>query len=195
MKKVLLLLTAVASLISANYASAFGPWAGGNYTGVSDLGSTPAQLIARYGTPVSVEKGWYGAGNSYGFFTDKSKTMFLYATTTPDGSKVEDVIFQASKNGKNVAATKAQKFHLLLVNSDPHIEYYSDEFGVMAQDWDGTDDWPNYKGYKHVGVKADINWTHCIFVTDTETGGYQLRTKKQFDLEQPYVKAKFFVKK
>jgi hypothetical protein len=158
-----------------------------NHTGVTDLNSTPAQLIARYGKPASVEPAWYGAGKSYSF-QDSRSGYFIFATTEPTGGRVEDV--QYLRKGSSL--TRAEKAHLLLVNSDTHIAYYGDrrEFGVDV-DWDGNEAYRGFrKEHQEIFVKSDLNWTHQIINNETDDGGFQVRTKAQFEREQKALAAR-----
>jgi hypothetical protein len=171
----------IATLLTA--LSALPAFADGrNPRGFTDLNSTPAQLAARYGKPVKVEKGWYGAGLSYSF--QPNKELFVYATTNPQGTKVEDVVYKST--GKPF--TYDQKEYFLLINSNPHISYYGDcrEFD-QDTDWDGTESVKHLGKERNLTVKSDLNWTHQIVAKDTDDSGYQLRTKAQFDVEQKFI--------
>jgi hypothetical protein len=184
-----ILLTALTGL---SFASPL--FAGGNYTGRTDLNSTPAQLIALYGKPQKVETGWYGFGTSYSFTLKHG--VYLYATTNPYNTKVEDVIYTRPSK----PWTDAEEDHLLLVNSDLHITYDGD----YSSDWNGVEHVEHLGKEKNLWVKSDCYCTHQIVAKDIwglptapdaeilpgllEQGGYQLRTKKQFDVEQKFIK-------
>jgi hypothetical protein len=150
----------------------------------TDLNATPAQLTSRYGKPVKVETGYYGPGTSYSYHP--SHNLYVYATTNPYGTKVEDVIYVQASG----AFSKAQKSHLLQLNSDPHIAYWgdsgaSDGFG----EWDGTEEVKRLGKERNLIVKSDLNWSRWgIIAKVTDNGGYQVRTKKQFYLEQKFIR-------
>jgi hypothetical protein len=183
MKKLLIipLLTALAAFAGEPYTGHRG---GVNPGCPTDLNSTVAQLTSRYGKPVMVEKGWYGAGLSYEFHPAES--LYVYATTTPDQTRVEDVIY-TQFTGKPFTA--AEKSHLLVHNSDPHITYYGDSiaFGTEVE-WDGTEQVKRLGKEHNLTLKSDLNWTHQIVTKETDNGSYQIRTKAQFDREQKFLK-------
>ena len=175
MKKILL-------TILSSYALA-APLLALNITGRTDLNSTPAELISVYGKPVKIERGWYGAGVSYTFRLPSG--VYLYATTNPARLNVEDVIY--TRPGKPFS--DKEKAELINRNSDSRITYYGDyhEFGVNF-DYDGTETVKRRGKERDLTVKSDYNWTHQIFAKTTEEGGYQIRTRNQFDLEQKFLK-------
>jgi hypothetical protein len=159
----------------------------------TDLKSTVAEMTARYGKPIKIEAGWYGAGVSYTFHPYKG--FYVYATTNPAQTLVEDVIYSqfSGRYGEiSLPFSKAQKSNFIAKNSDSHVQYWGD-YTAQGPDmnWDGTEE------IKHLGVEGrvivryDLNWTndHSIVAKETENGGFQVRTKNQFDVEQPYVKS------
>jgi hypothetical protein len=149
----------------------------------TDLNATPAQLAARYGKPVRVEASWFGGGGlSYSF--QPSKTLFVYATTNPYNTKVEDVIYKKL----NGSWTRAEWETFILRNTDPHIVYYGDmhEFDVNF-DSNGLEDVKHLGKERNLVIKSDYNWTHQIIGKTTDDGGFQVRTKKQFEIEQKFV--------
>ena len=159
--------------------------------GVSpDLNSTPAQLVARYGKPTKVERAWYGAGMSYGF--QPSANLYIYATTDPSGSRVEDVLYVRFKDWVNVPYTSREARVLLQRNLDYHVAWKGDRPGVSF--WDGIDD-VSHLG-KEYGVlrewsltndRAVIANTRKIDSKDIKGNpiiGGQVRTLEQFNVEQ-----------
>ena len=150
----------------------------------TDLNATPAQLTSRYGKPVKVETGYYGAGTSYSY--QPSKNLYVYATTNPYGNKVEDVIYVQASG----AFSKAQKSRLLQLNCDPHIAYWGDSGASdLFGEWDGTTEVKRLGKEKNLIVKDDLNWSRWgIIAKVTDNGGYQVRTQKQFYLEQKFVR-------
>src|ERR1700740_3750248 len=75
-----------------------------------DLNAAVAQLTARYGKPKKVERAWYGAGMSYGF--QPSPNLYVYATTNPRGSRIEDVIYIRFKKWVNIPYTPEESKRL-----------------------------------------------------------------------------------
>ena len=172
--KALLLLLSFTALTST-YAINIAP---------TDLNATPAELAARYGKPVKIESSWFGGGGlSYSF--QPSRTLFVYATTNPYSNKVEDVIYRKL----NGSWTKGETETFILRNSDPHIAYYGDvhEFDVNF-DYSGLEDVKHLGKERDLIIKSDYNWTHQIIGKTTDNGAFQVRTQKQFYLEQKFIK-------
>lgn len=161
-----------------------------NTRGYTDLNSTVAQLTSRYGKPVKVEKGWYGAGLSYEFHP--SKNSYIYATTNPEQTLVEDVIYtQFGGKYGNIPQqfTKEEKSAFIARNSDAHITYWGDANAQGTDgNWDGTDKVKHLGREYNLTVRYDLNWTeHSIIGRDVDKDGYQVRTLKQFNVEQKYL--------
>jgi|SRR5271165_3159519 len=184
-----LILTALLSALTFSAAHATETINPGHPT---DLKSTVAQLTSRYGKPVKVEKGWYGAGLSYEFHP--SRNLYVYATTDPSQTRIEDVIYSqfTGKYGESQQAfSKGEKSRFLARNSDPHVAYWGD-YGAQGTDgnWDGTEEVKRLGRERNLTVRSDLNWTwaNSIVAKETEQGGYQVRTLRQFDLEQAYLR-------
>ena len=124
-------------------------------------------------------------GLSYSF--QPTKALFIYSTTNPSGTKVEDVVYKELVR----PLTQVERDRFLVLNSDSHITYYGDflEFD-QSFDWDGKGSVKRLGKEKNLIVKSHYNWTHQIICKDTDNGFFQVRTKAQFDLEQKFIKSR-----
>jgi hypothetical protein len=167
-----------------------------------DLNSTPAQLAAKYGKAVKIEKSWCGAGLSYGF--QPSPSRYIYATTDPSGSRVEDLVYIKLDGG---SFSEKEKSDFLLANSDRHIAWQGDNEPY----WNGGIDQKTLgrERFPHT-VKAQSNGPRFIIYNmhnqgwkkdpasgkwvetpaDPKAGpvSFQIRTGTQFQVEQAVIK-------
>ena len=158
-----------------------------------DLNATVAQLSARYGKPKKVERAWYGAGMSYGF--QPSPNLYVYATTNPSGSRVEDVIYVRFKDWVNIPYTSQEARSLLHQNLDHHITWKSDYPGVSF--WDGIED-VRHLGKEYGVMRAwSLNYNRAVIANTRKLNikdikgnpltAAQVRTLDQFEVEQPAI--------
>ena len=155
-----------------------------------DLNATVAQLTARYGKPKKVERAWYGAGMSYGF--QPNPNLYVYATTNPSGSRVEDLIYIRFKDWVNVPCTSQEARGLLQQNLDHHITWKTDYPGVSF--WDGIED-VKHLGKEHGVMRVwSLNYNHAVIgntrqldhkdINGNPIIAAQVRTLDQFHAEQ-----------
>jgi hypothetical protein len=160
-----------------------------------DLNATVAQLISRYGQPKKVEHSWYGAGMSYGF--EPNPNLYVYATTNPSGSRVEDVIYIRFKDWVNVPYTREEAKRLLIENLDHHLTWKTDLPGVTY--WDGISD-VRHLGKEH-GLREvlSLNYNHAVIgnmrklddhkdIKGSPIIAFQVRTLNQFYAEQAAIR-------
>jgi hypothetical protein len=159
-----------------------------------DLNATVAQLTARYGKPKKVERAWYGAGMSYGF--QPNPNLYVYATTNPSGSRVEDLIYIRFKDWINVPYTSQEARALMQQNLDHHITWRSDYPGVSF--WDGIED-VKHLGKEHGVMQAwSLNYNHAVIgntrkldtkdINGNPIIAAQVRTLDQFQAEQSAIR-------
>jgi hypothetical protein len=153
----------------------------------TDLNSSPAVLAAKYGKPVKVEPAWCFKGTSYSF--QPSANTYIYATTNPEGSAIEDLMYFKF----NGPFSEAEKTALYNANVDrSHVwdgDYRGFDFGF---DWDGRREVKKlgFERYKH-HILYEVNGGHAIVDNVREQDGktsYQVRTLKQFRFEQTAIK-------
>jgi hypothetical protein len=161
-----------------------------------DLKATVTQLIARYGKPRKIEHAWYGAGMSYGF--QPSPDLYVYATTNPSGSRIEDVIYIRFKKWVNIPYTPEESKRLLIKNLDHHLVWKTDLTGGCSMPqlsyWDGV------TGVRHLGKEYNLSEVfslNCDYAVIANTRkldtkdingnpiiAAQVRTLDQFHAEQ-----------
>ena len=153
----------------------------------TDLNSTPAAIAAKYGKPVKVESAWCFKGTSYSF--QPSLNTYIFATTNPDGTKIEDLMY-FKFNGPFSGAEKAA---LYKQNVDRGHVWDGDYRGFFSRfDWDGKREFKKLglERYKHY-IQYETNGVNAIVENMHEQDGktsYQLRTLKQFLFEQTAIK-------
>src|ERR1700740_461819 len=158
-----------------------------------DLNATVAQLTARYGKPKKVERAWYGAGMSYGF--QPSPNLYVYATTNPRGSRVEDPIYIRFNHWVNVPYTSQEARALLQQNLDHHITWKSDYPGVSF--WDGIEDVKHLRKESGLMRAWSLNYNRAVISNTRKLDtkdikgnpiiAGQVRTLDQFNVEQPAI--------
>lgn len=154
-------------------------------TAQARIGSNLEQCRANYGHEVKVEKAWCG-GTAYGFV---NQGLYIYAIFSPDG-KVGDVTYFDNTAAKPLS--KAMQEHLWAENVDKSIEWdskyqYNNEHANMG--WDGRQEYKNLgseKG-KH-WMMTETNGTRAL-IENANKNGWQIRSMKQFQIEQSALKA------
>ena len=155
-------------------------------TAQARIGLNLEQSRASYGHEVKVEKAWCG-GTAYGFI---NRGLYIYVILSPDG-KVGDVTYFDNTAGQPLS--KAMQEHLWNANVDQSIAWdrtnyqFTNEHANMG--WDGRVERKNLgleKG-KH-WTMSETNGTH-VLIENANKNGWQIRTMKQFQIEQSALKA------
>ncbi len=143
-----------------------------------DLGSTVADLTAKYGKPVKVEKAWCG-GTAYGF--QPTKMTYVYAIET--NGTVGDIIYF--------------DFNKPQITREDSVKLFRSQFPIVP-----PITWAD-KEYKNgLGEEKGKHWKHTqwivqsfdmlregkSFISNPKDKGWQFRTPEQFAAEQAVIK-------
>ena len=158
----------------------------------SDIGATPQQLKARYGKLDKIEKAWCG-GTAYGFIP--SKTSYVYAVIAQGQTTVSDVMYTKFKAEGDF--TDAEREILAKKNQQLGKSDWRDIFLPKGRRL-RHNELIHYKPYwiQHESMNAPAtitnNFKECEIKDgpDNDNGwhGFQVRTEKQFQKEQDYIK-------
>lgn len=144
-----------------------------------DLGSTVADLTAKYGKPVKVEKAWCG-GTAYGF--QPTKMTYVYAIET--NGTVGDIMYF--------------DFNKPQITQEDSIDLLHSQFPIVP-----PITWADKEHKKGLGEEKGKHWTHTqwivqsfdmlrggkSFISNPKDKGWQFRTPEQFAAEQAVIKA------
>ena len=164
-----------------------------DYAVTTDLNSTPAQLAAKYGKPAKIEKSWVGAGVAYGFAP--TKYTYVYTLTDPSGGRIEDVLyFRFDTKWASIPYPKEEQTRLFNSNLDPHIAWLNGRNEYSAS-WDGCDWFRKLGNEEWIRARSSVTGSRQVVgtvrVVTLPTGkkieGYSVRTRAQFNLEQPFM--------
>ena len=147
-------------------------------TAQARIGWNLERCRTNYGHEVKVEKAWCG-GTAYGFI---NRGLYIYAIFSPDG-KVGDVTY--FDNHTSDPLPPATQAHLWLVNIDKSRMWDVDNYFTF---WDGK------KSVKKLGAESfphrlmyETNGPSAL-IENANKNGWQIRTMKQFQIEQSAIK-------
>ncbi len=131
-----------------------------------------------------MEKAWCG-GTAYGFI---NRGLYIYAIFSPDG-KLGDVTY--FDNTAPIPLSVEMRKHIWNANVDKSIAWddkyqYLNEHGNMG--WDGK------VGHKSLGAEHFEHWTMGetfgthVLIENANKNGWQIRSIRQFQIEQSALK-------
>jgi hypothetical protein len=144
-------------------------------TAQARLGWNLERCRTNYGHEVKVEKAWCG-GTAYGFV---SNGFYIYAITGSDG-KISDVSYFDNKTvGKISPLVKEQLLRL----NQAGLEYEQQLTG-----WDGKHHCSSLglEPFSHAVIYQPSSFLGLV--ENDNKNGYQVRTLKQFQIEQSFLK-------
>jgi hypothetical protein len=144
-----------------------------------DLGSAVADLTAKYGKPVKVEKAWCG-GTAYGF--QPTKMTYVYAIET--NGTVGDIMYF--------------DFNKPQITQEDSVKLFRSQFPIVP-----PITWADKEYKKGLGEEKGKHWRHTqwivqsfdmlregkSFISNPKDKGWQFRTPEQFAAEQAVIKA------
>jgi hypothetical protein len=144
-----------------------------------DLGSTVADLTAKYGKPVKVEPAWCG-GTAYGF--QPTKMTYVYAIES--NGTVGDIMY-FDFNKPQITQEDSVKLFRSQFPIVPPITWADKEYKKGL----GEEKGKHWKHTQWIVQSADMLREGKSFISNPKDKGWQFRTPEQFAAEQAVIKA------